>query len=186
MTSRRRSSRVAGRLLSRLRRRRAGGAGDGLDLAALTALFAKLGCRDPEMWARSQVEEGINQLGRFLFLRHAWAEAVPQGSTEWIDNILQNCPAGTASGAAWRRLLGSGADRADLARIVRDTQAEMIFAMCRLLDGPDEVDPPVSDFQWRLFEVDAEGQCTAPIGFLHESVWELDPERAPHAGLSDR
>jgi len=38
----------------------------------LTELFKKLGAEDPESWANSQVEEGINQLGRYLFLRQAW------------------------------------------------------------------------------------------------------------------
>jgi hypothetical protein len=35
----------------------------------LTALFKKVGARKPEGWARSQIEEGIPQLARFLFLR---------------------------------------------------------------------------------------------------------------------
>jgi len=38
----------------------------------LAALFQKLGARDPDHWARSQVEEGVPQLARFLFLRQAW------------------------------------------------------------------------------------------------------------------
>ncbi len=37
----------------------------------LTELFARLGARDPEKWARSQIKEGIPQLARFLFLRQA-------------------------------------------------------------------------------------------------------------------
>jgi hypothetical protein len=38
----------------------------------LAATFRKLGARDPEGWADSQVEEGIPQLARYLFLRQAW------------------------------------------------------------------------------------------------------------------
>jgi hypothetical protein len=51
----------------------------------LTALFKKVGARKPEGWARSQIEEGIPQLARFLFLRQAWhrlcAKATASGST---------------------------------------------------------------------------------------------------------
>ena len=38
----------------------------------LTLLFERLGANEPEDCARSQTEEGINQLGRYLFLRQAW------------------------------------------------------------------------------------------------------------------
>jgi hypothetical protein len=38
------------------------------DLDELTALFEKLGARRPELWARSQLREGINQLQSFYFL----------------------------------------------------------------------------------------------------------------------
>ena len=39
------------------------------NIGKLTALFQKFGAPDPESWAASQVEEGIPQLQRFLFLR---------------------------------------------------------------------------------------------------------------------
>lgn len=162
-------------LPSFFRRSRRNRAGNRLDLDKLTEIFAKLGCPDPEEWAWSQAEEGINQLGRFLFIRGAWAEAVPFDSTDWIDNLLQNCPADTPVGAAWRRVLSSGADRDDLARIVRDAQRDVIFGLCRLLDSPDDLGPDLPDFRWGLFEVDAAGQCAERINFVHESVLELDP-----------
>ena len=103
-------------------------------------------------------------------------------STDWIDNVLKNCPASTPSGMAWRRLLNSGANREDLARIVRDAQGELIFGICRLLDGPDQQVPGLPDFRWGLFEVDPVGRCASPINFIHESVLELDPALAQRRG----
>jgi hypothetical protein len=41
------------------------------ELQELTELFARLGAPRPESWARSQLEEGIPQLARFVFLRQA-------------------------------------------------------------------------------------------------------------------
>src|SRR5215471_4225179 len=55
------------------------------DLDELTALFEKLGARRPELWARSQLGEGINQLLRFLFLRQAWSLIVQEGNTDWVQ-----------------------------------------------------------------------------------------------------
>lgn len=150
-----------------------------LDKASLNALFERLGCDDPESWARSQIDEGINQLGRFLFIREAWAEAVPLNSTDWIDNVLGNCPPDAPLGDSWRRVLAAGADRGDMAQIVRAAQGEVIFGLCRLLDGPDQPVPEAHEFRWSLFEVDAGGRCVSPINFVHESVLELDPARSP-------
>jgi Leucine Rich repeat len=42
----------------------------------LTARFKKLGVRDPESWARSEIDEGIPQLSRAVFLRALWGEVL--------------------------------------------------------------------------------------------------------------
>jgi hypothetical protein len=43
------------------------------DVTQLTDLFRRLGARDPQDWAGSEVAEGLPQLERFLFLRQAVA-----------------------------------------------------------------------------------------------------------------
>jgi len=58
------------------------------DLDELTALFKKLGARRPELWARSQLSEGINQLQRFLFLRQAWSLILREDDTDWIQGEI--------------------------------------------------------------------------------------------------
>ncbi len=55
------------------------------NLPELTALFEKLGARDPQGWASSQVNEGIPQLHRFLFLRQAWSQVIAEDSVGWVD-----------------------------------------------------------------------------------------------------
>src|SRR5262245_12222892 len=51
----------------------------------LADLFRKVGASDPEGWARSQIEEGIPQLARYLFLRQAWRQVVSEDDASWID-----------------------------------------------------------------------------------------------------
>mgnify|MGYP001074943207 CR=1 FL=1 len=52
----------------------------------LLAIFRKLGADDPESWARSESEEGIPQLARFVFLRQAWRNCViDDGDLGWIE-----------------------------------------------------------------------------------------------------
>jgi hypothetical protein len=58
------------------------------DLDELTALFEKLGAREPGSWARSQLSEGINQLQRFLFLRQAWSLILREDDTDWIHGEI--------------------------------------------------------------------------------------------------
>ena len=42
---------------------------------ALAETFRRLGAGDPEAWALSEVEDGIPQLARFIFLRRLWRGA---------------------------------------------------------------------------------------------------------------
>lgn len=44
------------------------------DLKSLTEIFRQAGAKDPESWASSQIEEGINQLARFSFLKTITSE----------------------------------------------------------------------------------------------------------------
>src|SRR3954469_21190541 len=43
-----------------------------------TIYFRAFGAEDPESWARSQVEEGIPQYARFVFLWQAWRNVVAE------------------------------------------------------------------------------------------------------------
>lgn len=45
---------------------------------ALAETFGRMGAGEPEAWALSEVEDGIPQLARFLFLRRLW-----RGAEEW-------------------------------------------------------------------------------------------------------
>ncbi len=105
-----------------------------MDEAELTEVFRQFGARDPEGWARSQIEEGIPQLARFLFLKACWSSVNEDGDTTWIDRVLSNTPPHSEepfSGIAHsiRSLLAAGASRDDIAELVRATQAEMLATL---------------------------------------------------------
>lgn len=143
----------------------------------LTALFAKLGASEPELSARSQIEEGIPQLQRFLFLRQAWRTLVADGDTRWIEHERQtkfDSPGG-AIAPALERVLAAGVDPLDISDIVRVMQWQALFSFCYLLADPDIPEPEVADIDWGLFQVDEHGRPTVAISSLHESVLETDP-----------
>lgn len=147
----------------------------------LTGLFRKLGARDPEAWAESEIAEGIPQLERFLFLRQAWRAVVREGDTAWIRASVQRSQSRprepySGVGHALKRLLDVGATPEDVTEVVRGMQAELLFKFCYLLDDPGEVEPEARDLAWALVRVDAGGAITDQvIGGLHESVLETDP-----------
>jgi len=148
--------------------------------AELTSLFAHLGAREPAAWARSQINENIPQLARFLFLRQAWKLVVPEKDRTWIAQEMQemNMDAqgpGGAIGPALRRLLNQGASEDDLTRVVRVMQWSLLSALCYLLDDPGDVEPEVRDIAWGLFQVDEEGRPIAAISGLQESLLETEP-----------
>src|SRR5262249_3401782 len=107
-------------------------------LEQLTELFRRSGARDPEGWANSEINEGINQLGRFLFLRQAWKQIVADGNEAWINSAVaraQKEPNGVGAGIgiALQRALSAGATREDLTEIVRGMQWQLLSDLCYLL-----------------------------------------------------
>lgn len=149
-------------------------------LPELTALFEKLGARDPASWAESQVQEGIPQLHRFLFLRQAWREIVAESDTGWIDGFIresQKRPDAPYSGvgAALQRALAAGARREDLTEIARGLQAQLLFGLCSMLEDHGLTEPELEGVGWGLFRTDEDGLPLEPIQGLHESVLETDP-----------
>jgi hypothetical protein len=143
----------------------------------LTELFRKVGARDPANWARSQLNENIPQLARFLFLREAWKLVVADNDPSWIHERITDDPArpGGEIGPALERLLAAGATESDLTAVVRTMQWSLLSGLCYLLDDPGILEEEVRDVAWRLFQVDDDDQPIAIIGGLHESVLETDP-----------
>jgi hypothetical protein len=151
-----------------------------MNLEELTALFRKLGAPAPEGWARSQHEEGIDQLARFVFLREAWKGVVSPDDPAWIDKTIENARArpsdpGAGIGPALERLLSVGADREDIHEVVRVMQSELLFSLCYLLGNPGELEPELADLSWRLVRTNHEGETIGTIEGLHESVLETEP-----------
>lgn len=149
-------------------------------ILALTQLFEELGAPAPGRWARSQVEEGIPQLARYLFLRQAWRQLLRDGDTTWIEPTIAASSARPDApfagvGAALARLRASGARDEDVAEVARGMQAAALFAFCRLLDDPGLTEPELSDLHWAFVQVTAEGEVAGRIAALHESVLETDP-----------
>jgi hypothetical protein len=150
------------------------------EVKKLTAIFRKLGARNPEEWASSQIEEEIPQLARFLFLKQAWGAVLSDADTEWIDASIASAErrpdqpyAGVGHGL--KRLLAAGAAREDITDVVRGMQAELLFNFCYLLEDPGDLPEEVAEIQWALIQLSEEGRPLAQIGGLHESVLETDP-----------
>lgn len=152
-------------------------------LESLTATFRALGARDPESWAKSQIEEGIPQLARFVFLRQAWSNVADERDESWIDHLVSEADDGSteplgAVGPALKRMLDAGIARSDIVDVVRGMQYEILFSMCYQLSDPGSVeflDESMPEVLWGLFQLDEEGNPSSPIDGLHESVLETDP-----------
>jgi hypothetical protein len=150
------------------------------ELAKLTEFFRLLGARDPERWASSQIEEGINQLGRFLFLRQAWRHVVDENDHSWIqteiDRSAQDRGAPCSGiGPALTNLLNKGAEAQDITDVVRIMQYNFLFNICYLLGDPGDVEPEVQHVLWQLMQVDENGKIVSTIDALHESCLGTDP-----------
>ena len=150
------------------------------ELERLTETFRSLGAPEPEAWASSQIDEGINQLGRFLFLRQAWKHVLDDCDESWIDaeiSYSQKSPdaPGAGTGKSLERILRTGCSRADITAVVRGMQFDLLSGICYLLDDPGDLEETVQNVSWSLFQIDQDGNPIASIDALHESVLELDP-----------
>ena len=146
----------------------------------LTELFRKLGATHPDKWASSQLKEGVPQLHRYLWLREAWKRIVPDDNNEWIEGEIKRAQAKpnnpySGVGLALERCLNKGIEKGDLNEIVRGKQAQLLFALCYLLEDPNFPEKELKDFGWGLFQTDESGNPGSAILGLHESVLETDP-----------
>ena len=150
------------------------------EIENLTEVFRKLGAKDPEGWASSQAKEGINQLGRFVFLKQAWSLVLDEIDLSWIHSEIQASKHGpdqpyAGIGRALSELTRLGVHPETIIDLVRGVQAELLFSLCYLLNCPDDLPDGVPNINWRLVQVDDDGNVVAGIDALHESVLELDP-----------
>lgn len=146
----------------------------------LTRLFEIAGAADPADWANSEIEDGIPQLARFLFLRQAWSQVVKDGDVSWIDREIQQSEKkpdapGAGLGLALSRLLKSGASKEDLSEVARVAQWQLLFGLCYQLSDPAIEEEELAHVGWGLFEMNESGEAGRPIEGLHESVLETDP-----------
>jgi hypothetical protein len=153
------------------------------EIQELAAHFRVLGAVNPESWASSQIKEGIPQYARFIFLRQAWGSVIADGDTSWIDPQIQAAERhprapGASIGPALKRLLAAGANRQDIADVVRVMQWQILARLTYQLDDSGCVDYPSKDMpqvNWQLFETDEDGSPLHPIDALHESVLDTEP-----------
>lgn len=150
------------------------------ELEKLTDTFRKLGADDAEGWARSQITEGINQLGRYVFLKQAWARVIDENDSTWIDCEMRRASQRPDDpyadvGHALSRLKDLGADNTTIRNLVRGIQAELLFSFCSLLDDPGDLPDEVKNISWCLFQIDEHGRPVAALEALHESVLDTDP-----------
>jgi len=150
------------------------------EMSRLTHLLEVAGATDPQAWAKSEIDEGIPQLARFLFLRQAWRLVIADSDVAWIDREIQqskqrpNLP-GAGLGQALSRLLSAGANRDDLTELARTVQWQLLHSLCYQLEDPSIEESELSQVVWGLFEVDEDGNAGRSIHGLHESLNQMDP-----------
>lgn len=153
------------------------------ELQRLTEHFRAMGAFEAESWAKSQLEEGIPQYARLVFLRQAWKNIIADGDTSWIDPLIQKSERrprepGAGAGPALNRMLAAGASREDIAEVVRIMQWQVLAGLAYQLADSGVVEYPSDELpqvSWTLFEVNKDGEPLHPIDALHESVLDTDP-----------
>ncbi|MFT3823522.1 MAG: hypothetical protein QM731_06355 [Chitinophagaceae bacterium] len=148
------------------------------DLESLTEVFRQAGAIDQEIWASSQIEEGINQLGRFSFLKAITSEWLKEDDVNWVDNQIEfnySQPGDPLSQLpkALKEMLDKNVSRETIIDLIRVIQFNTLFHVCSTIDKSIEADTPVTN--WTLYETDDDDNPNNVINGLHESLLEFDP-----------
>jgi hypothetical protein len=147
------------------------------ELETLTEIFRNAGAKNPELWARSQVNEGINQLARFSFLKAISSEWLNESEVEWIDSQI-NYYYGVGDPCsqlqpALKEMVDKGVRKEAILDLIRVIQYKTLYQACATIDNVYESDAPVSN--WALYEQDEDCNPVNTIGGLHESLLQFDP-----------
>ena len=148
------------------------------ELKGLTEVFRDAGAVNPEMWATSQIDEGINQLGRFSFLKTITSEWLKEDDINWIDNQIEfnysrlGDPCSQLP-KALKEMLDKNVSRESIIDLIRVIQFNSLFHVCSTIDKSIEADTPVSN--WALYELDDDDNIKGSLNGLHESLLEFDP-----------
>jgi protoporphyrinogen oxidase len=148
-----------------------------LSKAQLVESFRKHGAKDPESWAESEVEEGINQLARFSLLKALTSELLKESDLEWVDEVANRSaePGVPLSqlGPAVKQMLDKGVSKEAIIDLVRVIQYNSLAHVASVLDDSSSFDTPVNN--WAVFECDEDDAPIEAISSLHESLLEFDP-----------
>jgi hypothetical protein len=142
-----------------------------------------LGASDAEEWVRSEVQENIPQLARFLVLRRLWryidnwrdesANYVPQFIAE-----AEHDPAGyfADAGLAMKRMMDAGVTAEDIGRVARMVAYEATFDVLNTIDEGYDWEAGDDLPGWVLVETHTTGEPTERyVQGLHESILSMDP-----------
>jgi hypothetical protein len=145
-----------------------------------TALFAKLGVKDPVRWAECEVSEDLGNLPRLAFLKRVWEEIPRSEDAEWVANWVGHARRNRSEShivSAYERMSSAGASDADLATLLRGVMGQFLFRLSYILDDNGHDDEELeAAASWGLYhELDVE-EPVRRLGCIHELVFSVDPE----------
>lgn len=148
-------------------------------MSELVDVLRRLGARSPESVAAGAEGRSAAELARYAFLRQAWRQVLRDDDTFWIDELIDEAeqrPGAPFAGAgrALKELRADGARTETLGELVRAVQAELLYALCYLVDEPGLPEEDLADLKWGLFVVDDDGTPRERIERLSDAVLETD------------
>ena len=136
--------------------------------------FKALNVDDPEAWAESQIEEGINQLSRAKALSMMWRGVLKEGDVKKLRTISKISPNPDEPfglyGYILNKILDSGISEQEMLYFIRCNQVEMISRITGCSDGISKENKETSS----ICICDVTGKNVELPDSLHESVLEFD------------
>jgi hypothetical protein len=142
-------------------------------------ILESFGEKEAATYAREHAK--FPMLERWLFLTALW-RMVRQGEA-WVK---------TAKDSAANRMLARGVDPSDISALVRETQIDLLYEVCQLMDDPshgiEDLQATITEnVEWRLCEFDGEkGTVGRPMNDLHASFHSFEPKTKKRSSARKR
>ncbi|MCD9023460.1 hypothetical protein [Cohnella silvisoli] len=147
------------------------------DSEKLIDSFIKLGCKEPESWVESELEEDIPQLSRYRFLRGLKGTINHYKTSEsWIDYYLHSNALSDQEkkiGEVLGKIIDSGVSKQDIGLLASTISLLSVHSVLYRIDDPYDYD--IDDGEdlpsWSLVEINDKGEPTGrTVSGLFESL----------------
>lgn len=141
--------------------------------------FRRIGVINPQQWAEAEVQEGLGNIPKAMFLHQAWSNIPKENDITWLETWMASARRAGESDvlAALERMINAGTSKNDIVLVIKEMMARLLYDISYLVDDPSIEDEELEHIAWGLYEENEDMEPIRRMGCVHELVYDLDPDK---------